>query len=126
MPRWTPEARAEQARKIHNWEPWRHSTGPKSWIGKSKASKNALLSRRNVTAFSGLLKKIDALTPEDYRMATIRNLDEVEAGIAALRVLLGTDGKPDHKAVVDGLMGLVEQLQGAAEQYVDGLKKSKK
>ena len=126
MPRWTPEARAEQARKIHNWEPWAYSTGPRSWVGKSKASKNALLCRHNAKALSALVKKIKALTPEDYRMATIRNLDEVEAGIATLRVLLGTDGKPDHKAVVDGLLGLADRLQASAVQYVDDIKKVQK
>lgn len=39
--RWTPEARAKQAIKIHNWQPWQHSTGAKTEQGKVTSSFNA-------------------------------------------------------------------------------------
>ena len=31
---WTPERRARQAALIHQWEPWEHSTGPRTAAGK--------------------------------------------------------------------------------------------
>lgn len=41
MPRWTPEARAAQAAKIRNWQPWLNSTGPKTIAGKERCRFNA-------------------------------------------------------------------------------------
>lgn len=40
MPRWTPEARARQAQRIREWQPWRKSTGPVTSKGKKKSAKN--------------------------------------------------------------------------------------
>ena len=37
---WTPERRAKQAEKIHQWKPWEQSTGPKTALGKARASGN--------------------------------------------------------------------------------------
>ena len=42
MPRWTPEARAKQARKIREWQPWHDSTGPKTVVGKARSCENAI------------------------------------------------------------------------------------
>ena len=39
--RWSPEARAKQAAKIHNWQPWQQSTGAKTEQGKITSSLNA-------------------------------------------------------------------------------------
>ena len=41
MPRWTPEARAAQAAKIRNWQPWTNSTGPRTVAGKERCKLNA-------------------------------------------------------------------------------------
>lgn len=30
-----------QAASIHNWQPWNHSTGPKSFDGKAKVARNS-------------------------------------------------------------------------------------
>lgn len=38
---WTDERRARQAILIHQWQPWRHSTGPRTAQGKAIASRNA-------------------------------------------------------------------------------------
>jgi hypothetical protein len=38
--RWTPEAKAKQAIKIHNWQPWTKSTGAKTEQGKVTSSLN--------------------------------------------------------------------------------------
>ena len=38
---WTEERRKRQSELIQNWQPWKSSTGPKTSIGKSKASQNA-------------------------------------------------------------------------------------
>lgn len=38
---WTVERRARQARLIHEWQPWRNSTGPRTTQGKAAASRNA-------------------------------------------------------------------------------------
>jgi hypothetical protein len=39
--RWTPEARAKQAAKIKDWQPWKQSTGAKTEQGKATSSMNA-------------------------------------------------------------------------------------
>lgn len=41
MPRWTPEARAAQSRKIRGWQPWLNSTGPRTVAGKECCRLNA-------------------------------------------------------------------------------------
>ena len=38
---WTQEQRAALSAQIHNWQPWKHSTGPKSPEGKAVVSRNA-------------------------------------------------------------------------------------
>ena len=38
---WTPERRARQAQMIKTWQPWKHSTGPKSTEGKARVANNA-------------------------------------------------------------------------------------
>lgn len=38
---WTDEQKAEQAIKILEWQPWRHSTGAKSESGKRMVARNA-------------------------------------------------------------------------------------
>jgi hypothetical protein len=38
---WTPERRARQAALIRRWKPWRHSTGPKTELGKARCAMNA-------------------------------------------------------------------------------------
>ena len=35
------EHRRQQSRRIHEWRPWEHSTGPRSRDGKARASRNA-------------------------------------------------------------------------------------
>ena len=41
MPRWTKEARQRQSELIRAWQPWRHSTGPKTEAGKAVSRYNA-------------------------------------------------------------------------------------
>ena len=38
---WTPERRVRQAALIRRWQPWRHSTGPKTEAGRARAAQNA-------------------------------------------------------------------------------------
>lgn len=38
---WTDDRRRQQAERIRDWQPWKHSTGPRSQEGKAKASRNA-------------------------------------------------------------------------------------
>lgn len=38
---WTAERRARQAHLIHQWQPWRHSTGPRTVQGKAVSARNA-------------------------------------------------------------------------------------
>ena len=37
---WGPERRARQAALIRRWQPWRHSTGPKTELGKARCALN--------------------------------------------------------------------------------------
>jgi hypothetical protein len=39
---WTPERKAKAAEMIHDWKPWKHTTGPKTPEGKAKSSMNSL------------------------------------------------------------------------------------
>jgi hypothetical protein len=38
---WTEERRHQQAKRIHRWKPWEHSTGPRTPAGKDRSSRNA-------------------------------------------------------------------------------------
>ena len=38
---WTETRRRQQAERIREWQPWKHSTGPRSPEGKATASRNA-------------------------------------------------------------------------------------
>ena len=38
---WSSERRAKQAALIRTWKPWEQASGPKSPLGKAKASRNA-------------------------------------------------------------------------------------
>jgi hypothetical protein len=38
---WTPERRAQQAKLIRQWRPWKKATGPKSAAGKARCARNA-------------------------------------------------------------------------------------
>ena len=37
---WTPKQRQQQAERIKTWQPWAHSTGPRTAEGKATASRN--------------------------------------------------------------------------------------
>src|SRR5262245_28235653 len=37
---WSPERRARQAALIRTWQPWRHSTGPITELGKARCAMN--------------------------------------------------------------------------------------
>lgn len=39
--KWTPEQRAAQSAAIHTWQPWQHSTGARTTLGKAIVSRNA-------------------------------------------------------------------------------------
>jgi hypothetical protein len=75
--KWTHEQRAAQSAAIRAWQPWQHSTGPKSAIGKSKVSRNAYRggSRQLARFIRWMFKAIDhpeTLTPEIIEAAKIR------------------------------------------------------
>lgn len=38
---WTLERRMKQAQMIKQWQPWKHSTGPKTEAGKQRSCQNA-------------------------------------------------------------------------------------
>lgn len=38
---WTQERRERQALRIQGWQPWEHSTGPRSEEGRAKAVQNS-------------------------------------------------------------------------------------
>jgi hypothetical protein len=42
---WTPERRTRQSRLIRRWQPWRHSTGPRTDLGKARCAMNPLSHR---------------------------------------------------------------------------------
>ena len=39
---WTPDRKARQAAAIHRWQPWKHSTGPRTPEGKAKTRFNGM------------------------------------------------------------------------------------
>lgn len=51
---WTHEDRQRQAEKIRSWQPWQHSTGPKTEEGKETSKMNACISG----AYSAEIKKL--------------------------------------------------------------------
>jgi hypothetical protein len=67
--KWTPEQKAKQSALIHTWQPWQHSTGPKTSEGKAISAMNAHSGyfRRRVQLGQWLLwarYHTDCLTPE--------------------------------------------------------------
>lgn len=38
---WTAERRRQQSEAIRQWQPWQHSTGPRTEQGKAKVARNA-------------------------------------------------------------------------------------
>ena len=38
---WTTERRQRQAELIREWQPWKHSTGPRTAQGKARVARNA-------------------------------------------------------------------------------------
>lgn len=40
--KWSTEQKLKQSEAIRRWKPWEGSTGPKTALGKSKVSKNAI------------------------------------------------------------------------------------
>jgi hypothetical protein len=61
MRHWTPEERAEQARKISAWQPWGRSTGPRTDTGRARSAQNRAISLDAARA------KIDALVIEHQK-----------------------------------------------------------
>lgn len=61
---WTPERRAKQAQKIHDWQPWQHSTGAKTAEGKKRSSQNAFNGavRPKIRNLKATLKQIKKTT----------------------------------------------------------------
>ncbi len=43
---WTSEQRAKQAQAIHNWQPWKYSTGARTPEGKAASSQNVIIGQR--------------------------------------------------------------------------------
>ena len=74
---WTAEQRQRQSERIHDWQPWLQSTGPKTQPGKAKSSKNAFR-----LTFRKMLKTTNYLTRQQ------RNF---EAGLACdpMEVMIG-------------------------------------
>lgn len=66
---WTEAQKAKQAKAIHGWKPWQHSTGARTIAGKAKVSMNAY--RGGVRRFirfnrwvTRTMKHPETLTPE--------------------------------------------------------------
>lgn len=51
---WTHEDRQRQAEKIRSWQPWQHSTGPKTEEGKDTSKMNAWKTGANCAEFKFL------------------------------------------------------------------------
>ena len=64
MPRWTTEARQQQAERIRALCPWMKSTGPRSDEGKARSARNAWKGgvRAEATHYLQILRQIAATT----------------------------------------------------------------
>ena len=76
--KWTKEQREQQSKAIHTWEPWQHSTGAKSAVGKAIVSRNAYSGsfRKRARFGQWLLDKSQCtavLTPEIIAGIAIRS-----------------------------------------------------
>jgi hypothetical protein len=56
---WTPEQRAQQSKKIRQWQPWNSATGARTPEGKATASRNAFKGgvRAMMRGMSALLRE---------------------------------------------------------------------
>lgn len=57
---WTPERRARQSALIRNWQPWKHSTGPRTSEGKTVVAKNATKHGMRSTAWQAQRRALAA------------------------------------------------------------------
>jgi hypothetical protein len=64
----TAEHRALMGRLVRQWQPWKHSTGPKSPEGKAKVSQNAFKGawRQQMKELRALLKEQDEALSEAF------------------------------------------------------------
>ena len=75
--KWTDSQKAAQSAKIHDWQPWQHSTGAKSAAGKVIVSRNAYRGgTRPLCRFTGWFYRAivhpETLTPEIVETAKHR------------------------------------------------------
>jgi hypothetical protein len=89
--RWTPEARAKQAAKIKEWQPWQQSTGAKTEQGKATSSMNAC---------------------KGYQRAMYRNERRIMShGLRALRALAHyQDNEPQPRWAVMAILELCQYM----------------
>ena len=78
---WTQARRDGQAQAIHHWQPWKHSTGPRTASGKARSSMNAFLGaprRRLRHCFARLNAELKAHQNaiEEIRVQTLTLLGE--------------------------------------------------
>lgn len=73
---WTAEQRERQSTRIHDWQPWLQSTGPKTQSGKAKSSKNAFR-----LTFRKILKTTNYLTRQQRKFEAGLPCDSIEVMI---------------------------------------------
>lgn len=84
----TPERRRQAALRIHDWQPWTRSTGPRTAAGKRRIAQNSYR--------GGLQLKQRALARE--LRAITKRLDDLRAELENPDDLSGQPGTPRRKA----------------------------
>ena len=67
--KWTKEQRERQARLIHEWQPWKKSTGPKTSEGKQ------------ISALNGQLQWTRSKLSERWPVGYVPTLDELKQAL---------------------------------------------
>lgn len=83
---WTPERRAAQAQRCRQLQPWVHSTGPKTEVGKARASLNSRSSRnkrdaQNFDILATLVIEIERLKQENIELLKAKESHELRSEV---------------------------------------------
>ena len=69
---WTTQRQTKQAERIHHWQPWTRSTGPRTTEGKARSSQNARRGKNWLTLREAMKSLNIAMTEQRQLLLTVR------------------------------------------------------
>ena len=114
--KWSKKQRKQQAKAIHRWKPWDHSTGPRTPEGKARAARNAL--KHGVR--SKAIKEFRRIVRENNKakLFDVAAQEKIEAAReAAISYVAATVDKDDIDAVMTASDFMVTQFTKSYRRF---------